>query len=147
MAANSTPRRWWRRKQDAPGSVAGPDGSDEIRAEAGGKEEPEAGGNMTPGGNEAPPQTLSDLTTDELEQLVSSTVERTLEELLPKQLARQRTMLEDQLRWFIGDLLKNGVDPRAMENSADSPTYLSADNDPEEEKPKINEDIDWGFLE
>ena len=86
--------------------------------------------------------TVGSLTQEELAQMISDTVERTLEELLPKQLARQRVMLETELKWHLDGLLKDGV-------AADSARAANAAaKEPEEQPlPELNPAIDWSFLE
>jgi hypothetical protein len=82
------------------------------------------------------------MTTEELSRIISDAVERTLEELLPKQLARQRTMMETELKWHLNDLIKElavtgsvGVADARAEESEQQPA------------PKLNTSIDWSFLE
>ena len=127
MSSKRTPqRRWWNKQQPQVSEA-----------------ESAAGFSDESGAIDAEEQiTVGSMTKEELCQLISETVERTLEEFLPKQLARQRTMMETELKWYLNELMKdvtvvNGVD--AANTVADD-----SESDP---VPKLNPSIDWSFLE
>lgn len=85
---------------------------------------------------------MGSMTQEELRQMISDTVQRTLEDLLPKQLARQRSMLESELKWHLGDLIKEAI-AAGGPGAADT----AAQEQASQETPKINTSIDWSFLE
>jgi hypothetical protein len=125
MSTNkTTQRRWWQKQQPQ-------ENKPETEAAAVLEEE------TAPA---APDQVkVGDMTKEELGQLISGAVQLALEDYLPKQLARQRSMMETELKWHLNDLMM-GV---AVAGGAD------AAPEPQEEEPvpKLNPAIDWSFLE
>lgn len=88
----------------------------------------------------APDQvTVGDMTKEELGQLITAAVQLALEDYLPKQLARQRTLMENELKWHLNDLMMG------VAVAGDSEPV--ADQQEEEPAPKLNPAIDWSFLE
>lgn len=87
-------------------------------------------------------KTVGNMTQEELRQVIYSSVDEVLNELLPKQLARQRSMLETELKWSISDMIKNAAGAGGQ-GAADSAGKEQAP----QEIPKLNPSIDWSFLE
>jgi hypothetical protein len=125
MSTNKTAqRRWWQKQQPQENKT-------ESVAAAVPEEEPVVA---------APDQvTVGDMTKEELGQMITAAVQLALEDYLPKQLARQRAMMESELKWHLNDLMM-GV---AVAGGADT----AADQQEEEPVPKLNPSIDWSFLE
>lgn len=115
-------RRWWHKQQPQGSTAAGSEEETAVAAEE--------------------QITVGSLTQEELARMISDTVERTLEELLPKQLARQRVMLETELKWHLDGLLKDVAVTDST--GARSAAPEEADSQP---LPELNPSIDWRFLE
>ena len=134
-------RRQWRKLKEERTAEIASDGNYDLSAGAHGAEaEDEA-------------VMISDLTTEEFSNLVTASVERAIEEVLPKFFSHQRRLMEDQLKIYLEDQFQSVHRELAALSAA------ASDQDPSDkdrfadnqviapDKPEINEAIDWSFLE